>query len=265
MKKRFVVMALVFSLVASPDISGGLASAQEIRTVIGTSADDAVASETGVSVRAPGQPAIKSVVSAKEHTAKLTLVKKISGVSGYQVQYATNSKFTGAKTKKFTAASVMISGLSKKTYYFRVRAYKKSGSKIAYSKWSSTKKAEIKGEATITYKTAEFSLQLPASWKGNYLADESTFDDMPWLAFYEKNCYQELNEQGGWLFSIGVYKDTSYEEMPSYEVLKKKGNKTYVAIFPTDVQFDGASKKAMSSYQKMEQQTDTVLKSFKLL
>ena len=71
---------------------------------------------------------------------------------------------------------------------------------------------------------------------------------------YEKNCYQELNEQGGWLFSIGVYKDDSYTEMPSYEVIKKKGSKTYVAMYPTDVQFDGASQKAQTNYCKMTQQ-----------
>ena len=176
-----------------------------------------------------------------------------------------DSKFTGAKTKKFSGTSVTLSNLSKKTYYFTVRAYKKSGNEMVYGKWSAVKKAAVKGASTITYKTSKFTLQLPASWKGCYVAEQSTFDGMSWLAFYEKNCYQELDQQGGWLFSIGVYKDDSYTEMPSYEVIKKKGSKTYVALYPTDVQFDGASKKAQTNYRKMTQQIEQVLKSIKLL
>ena len=228
-------------------------------------ADGSIFTEPEAAVKAPGKPTIKSVTSTKANTAKVTLSKKVSGASGYQVQYATNSKFTGAKTKKFTATSVTLTGLSNKTYYFRVRAYKKNGSKAVYGKWSSAKKVAVKGASAITCKTSDFSLQLPADWKGKYLTDKSTFDGMPWLAFYEKSCYQELDGNGGWLFSIGVYKDDSYMEMPSYEVIKKKGSKTYVAIFPTDVQFYGASKTAQSTYLKMEKQTGTVLKSFKLL
>ena len=48
-----------------------------------------------------------------------------SGVKGYQIQYATNSKFTGSKTKITTARSYTITSLTKgKRYYVRVRGYK---------------------------------------------------------------------------------------------------------------------------------------------
>lgn len=227
-------------------------------------ADGSVWKEPETSVKAPAKPAIKSVTSTKAKTAKVTLAKKVSGAFGYQVMYADNSKFTGAKTKQFTGTSVTLTNLSKKTWYFKVRSYKKSGSKTVYSKWSGVKKAAVKGSTSIIYKTKDFTLQLPANWEGCYRVDEGEVDGLPWYSFSDKQCYKELNGEGGWLFSIAVYTDQSYEDMPSYDVLMKKGNKIYVALYPTDVQFDGTSAKATKSYQKLSGQIGQVLKSMKL-
>lgn len=227
--------------------------------------DGSVWKEPQASVKAPAKPAIKSVTSTKAKTAKVTLTKKVSGASGYQVMYASNSKFSGAKMKKFTGTSVTLTNLSKKTWYFKVRSYKKSGGKTVYSKWSSVKKTAVKGSTAITYKTKDFTLTLPANWDGCYQAGKGQTDGLPWYSFYEKQCYKELNGEGGWLFSIAVYKDKSYEDMPSYDVLMKKGNKIYVVLYPTDVQFYGTSAKATKSYTTMSGQIDKVLKSMKLL
>lgn len=227
-------------------------------------ADGSAWKEPETSVKAPAKPAIKSVTSTKAKTAKVTLAKKVSGASGYQVMYADNSKFTGAKTKQFTGTSVTLTNLSKKTWYFKVRSYKKSGSKTVYSKWSGVKKAAVKGSTSIIYKTKDFTLQLPANWEGCYRVDEGEVDGLPWYSFSDKQCYKELNGEGGWLFSIAVYTDQSYEDMPSYDVLMKKGNKIYVALYPTDVQFYGTSAKATKSYQKLSGQIGQVLKSMKL-
>lgn len=227
-------------------------------------ADGSVWKEPAACVKTPAKPTIESVTSTKAKTAKVTLTKKVSGASGYQVMYAVNSKFSGAKTKKFTGTSVTLTNLSKKTWYFKVRAYKESGNKTVYSKWSGAKKASVKGSTTITYKTNEFTLQLPANWEGCYRVDKGETDGLPWYSFCDKQCYKELNGEGGWLFSIAVYKDRSYEDMPSYDVLMKKGNKIYVALYPTDVQFYGTSEKATKSYNKLSSQIDQVLKSMKL-
>lgn len=72
--------------------------------------------------------------------------KKVSGAAGYQIEYATSSKFSGKKTKTTTKTAYTISGLKKgKTYYVRVRAYKvdSTGKKI-YGKYSAVKKVKIK-------------------------------------------------------------------------------------------------------------------------
>ena len=139
-----------------------------------------------------------------------------------------------------------------------------TSTKANTAKVTLAKKAAVKGSTPITYKTKEFTLQLPANWEGCYHVDEGETDGLPWYSFSDKQCYKELNGEGGWLFSIAVYKDHSYEDMPSYDVLMKKGNKIYVALYPTDVQFDGTSEKAAKSYHKLSSQIDQVLKSMKL-
>ena len=68
--------------------------------------------------------------------------KRDSKVDGYQIMYARNKSFSlGVKYKTATGnrtVSKVFTGLSKgKTYYFRVRAYKKSGTSKIYGSWSS--------------------------------------------------------------------------------------------------------------------------------
>ncbi len=74
--------------------------------------------------------------------------KKISGVTAYQVQIATNKKFTkNKKTVKVSKKSkkTKIKKLkAKKVYYVRVRSYKKVNGKKVYSKWSTVRKVKTK-------------------------------------------------------------------------------------------------------------------------
>ena len=76
--------------------------------------------------------------------------KKVSGVSGYQVQYSTSKKFTKKTTKtitckgnkKFTKTIKKLKG--KKKYYVRVRTYKTVNGKKVYSGWSKVKAVTTK-------------------------------------------------------------------------------------------------------------------------
>ena len=92
-------------------------------------------------------PALSAPAAAKKgFTAKW---KRVSGVTGYEVQYALNSKFTKSKkTVKITGASTTskkITKLSaKKKYYVRIRAYKTVGGKTYYSEWSRSKTVTTK-------------------------------------------------------------------------------------------------------------------------
>lgn len=72
---------------------------------------------------------------------------KVSGASGYQIQYSTNKSFkknnkTVSVSKK--ASSKTISKLtSKKTYYVRIRAYRTVNNKKVWSSYSAVKNVEL--------------------------------------------------------------------------------------------------------------------------
>lgn len=71
--------------------------------------------------------------------------KKNIQATGYQIQYAADSRFTKERKTvtvgKQSATRYKISGLkNKKTYYVRIRSYKRVGKKVFYSSWSTVKK-----------------------------------------------------------------------------------------------------------------------------
>lgn len=97
----------------------------------------------------PAGVKLTSVKSAS--SGKLTVKwKKNAKVTGYEIQYSTSKKFvkSAAKTKKVKKAaktSETISKLKKgKTYYVRIRTYKKVSGKMYYSGWSSKKNVKIR-------------------------------------------------------------------------------------------------------------------------
>ena len=82
--------------------------------------------------------------SAKKSGTSLKLKwKKVSGATGYEIQYSTSSKFKSAKTVKVKGAgkvSKTIKGVKKdKTYYVRVRSYKTVNGGTVKSGWVKTK------------------------------------------------------------------------------------------------------------------------------
>jgi hypothetical protein len=72
--------------------------------------------------------------------------RKISKVTGYEVQLASNNRFTsGKKAYRTIGYSKKITGLKKgRTYYLRVRSYKSIKRKIQYSSWSAVRSIKCK-------------------------------------------------------------------------------------------------------------------------
>ena len=99
----------------------------------------------------PKGTSLSSLTVAKK-SLKVKWKKQSSQVDGFQIQYGTSKKFSGAKTvyvSKSAATSATIKKLSaKKTYYVRIRSYKKASvdgsSKKLYSKWSNVKSKKTK-------------------------------------------------------------------------------------------------------------------------
>ena len=91
------------------------------------------------------KPKLSSVTAG---TSKATLKWTKKAVAGYEIQYGTSSTFKSAKTVKIEKASTVsrtIKSLKKgKTYYFRIRSYKKTADGVCYSGWTTKKSVKIK-------------------------------------------------------------------------------------------------------------------------
>ena len=90
------------------------------------------------------------ITKTKGAKKKLTVNwKKISKATGYQVQVATDKKFTKNKksvtiSKNKTISTTIKKLKGKKKYYIRVRTYRKVAGKKVYSSWSSIKNVKTK-------------------------------------------------------------------------------------------------------------------------
>lgn len=93
------------------------------------------------------KPSAPSIYYGKKKSSAKAVVKwrRVSGVSGYEIQMSTRSKkgFKKIATTKASKSSLTKTRLKKgRTYYFRIRAYKNvTGGKV-YSSWSRVKKVK---------------------------------------------------------------------------------------------------------------------------
>lgn len=98
-----------------------------------------------ITLKTSTRPKTSTITYGKKRTSTKILLKwkKITGVTGYEIQMSTNAKkgFKKIAAAKASKRSFLKGGLRKgKTYYFRIRSYKKvTGGKI-YSSWSRVKK-----------------------------------------------------------------------------------------------------------------------------
>lgn len=89
-----------------------------------------------------------SIRSLKKGSRKLSVsVNRSFNSTGTQIQYSTNSKFSGKSTKTVTTKDTSktiknLKGGAK--YYVRVRAYKKVDGKTVYSSWSTAQSVTVK-------------------------------------------------------------------------------------------------------------------------
>ena len=96
----------------------------------------------------PKGTSLKKVTKGKKQF-KATWKAQKTQTTGYQIQYATNSKFTSGKktikVKKNKTTSTTVKKLkAKKKYYVRIRTYKTVNGKVYYSDWSKVKNVTTK-------------------------------------------------------------------------------------------------------------------------
>ncbi len=93
----------------------------------------------------PAKSVLTKISNMKSGKVKITW-KKQSGVTGYEIQYSKDRKFSkDVKIKKVSTYYQTISKLKvKNKYYFKVRAYKNADGKIVYGAWSKVNTIAVK-------------------------------------------------------------------------------------------------------------------------
>jgi hypothetical protein len=125
--------------------TSGDSGSQVTTTNSTTAVSDSASSKKGTTTVKKPAKVKKLKVSSKKKKTALLLWKKISGASGYQIQYAASKKMKSSKKVTTKKVKVTIKKLkSKKKYYFRVRAYKIVNGKKVYGAWSAVKKVKVK-------------------------------------------------------------------------------------------------------------------------
>ncbi len=95
-------------------------------------------------------PAGITLTTAKNLSGRKAQItwKKNRYVTGYEIQYSVNKNFRSGSKKTLSGVSKTKYTLTKlqknKTYYVRIRTYKKSGTKKYYSSWSKVKAVRIR-------------------------------------------------------------------------------------------------------------------------
>jgi N-acetylmuramoyl-L-alanine amidase len=130
-----------------------------VKAYSGTYASDY--GKTGVTIYCLSRPEISEFIQLSDDMLSL-MWKKNAKATGYQIEYAENSSFTDARTftvQSNKTVSKIIDGIQQnKTYYIRLRSYKKASKLIYYSSWSPKKKVtaasslEVETDQTETKK-----------------------------------------------------------------------------------------------------------------
>ena len=148
-----------------------------------------------------------TITSVKAQSKAFTVKwKKKSGITGYQIQYSTNSKFKkGNKSIKIKNAKTISKKITKlkaaKKYYVRIRTYK--GKK--YSKWSKVKSIKTTKESKCnkdniqkeTHCTDNNNHSISCGNMGKWFTSKSDIDDY-WEEVVQKYSKQYENGEITW-------------------------------------------------------------------
>ena len=91
---------------------------------------------------APKAIKLSKVTNKKGRKLKVKFGKSL-GATGYEISFATNKKFKPARKVRVKKTKATLKKLKRKTYFVRVRAYKKVNKTIYYSHYSNVKKVKV--------------------------------------------------------------------------------------------------------------------------
>ena len=195
-------------------------------SVVPVSAEIApVQSSAEYSVGALATPGIAKTIS---YTDAITIKwNKVKGATGYRVYKKVGDKYKCIVTiKNGSTLKYKVKDLKyAKTYGFKVRAFKKSGGKTSWSKFSALQRVKTKPDYSMYgYQLDESAHRYKVSTKGFYY----------FLEDIDGNGVKELFAPTAWQYNMGTFEVYTLKSGDvirigdiSTEVLSKDGNKYY--------------------------------------
>ena len=110
----------------------------------------------------------------------------------------------------------------------------------------------------IVYQADDYTLELPQAWTDRYYAYQQDNVD-----FFVCSASAEENYTG-MLFAIARIPSGVNIEEPSYQILGEYNHTTYIAVFPTDVEFDPDNAYSAKEYTDMSSYIDAILSTVSL-
>lgn len=110
----------------------------------------------------------------------------------------------------------------------------------------------------IVYQADDYTLELPQAWADRYYVYQQDNVD-----FFVCSASAEENYTG-MLFSIARIPSGVNIEEPSYQILGEYNRTTYLAVFPTDVEFDPDNAYSAKEYTDMSSYIDAILSTVSL-
>ena len=192
--------------------------------------------------------------------------------TGYEVQYATNSNFTGAKRATITNNKTDKTTVSKlsanKTYYVRVRSYTNRNGKVYYGAWSDIKsiktannditKATVSGISTKAFTGKAITQKIAVRYNGKTLKSGTDYTVSYSNSKYVGTATVKITGKGSYSGTI----TKTFKIFPAKQEIKKlsakskgfsvtwvkKGSATgYEVQYSTSSSFKNASKATITS------------------
>ena len=113
--------------------------------------------------------------------------------------------------------------------------------------------------ADIVLEYQEFTVTLPGSWQGKYGITQGA----DYYTFYQQA--SKARGYSGTLFTITRYTDTSYQNLPNYQVLGTGNQAAFVFQLPTDVQYAADDAAVAQEYQTMAADLNTISSNIRIL
>lgn len=122
-----------------------------------------------------------------------------------------------------------------------------------------TQAAQSEAPAAIHLDYSEFTVTLPASWKGKY----GITQNQDGYTFY----HQASRAEGyhGTLFTIEKYRDTSYKNLPNFKELGVGGGAAYIFTLPTDAQYPEQKEEVVKEYYELSKDLEQIRSEIQIL